>query len=266
MRVSYHNHSRWSDGRDSLTDMLAAAPASGLTEVGISDHFTLFPDERTVSWRMPPTGLADYVRAVQTAAVSSGITVRLGLEADFLPETVEVVRQQVAQHPFDFVLGSVHFVDRFAVDNGDGSQWIPLSVDERNDVWRRYWGRVADMAASGAFDIVSHLDLPKKFGYRPTVDLSREAFAALDAIRSADMAIEINTKGWAVPAQEAYPTLDLLRGACERGIPLLISADAHRTTELTRRFDDARVLARAAGYTHSIGFQGRSRFNILLED
>ena len=95
-------------------------------------------------------------------------------------------------------------------------------------MWKGYWERIGQMAASGIYDFAAHLDLPKKFGFRPTIDLAQEAHTALDALAAAGMAIEINTAGWSLPAREAYPSLDLLRAARERDIPLLINADAHR--------------------------------------
>ena len=74
---------------------------------------------------------------------------------------------------------------------------------------------------------------------------------------SGRMAIEINTAGWSLPAQEAYPAFELLSGARQRGIPLLINADAHRPEHLTHDFARARDLARCAGYTELVRYQAR---------
>jgi histidinol-phosphatase (PHP family) len=78
------------------------------------------------------------------------------------------------------------------------------------------------------------------------------------------MAIEINTAGWSLPAAEAYPSLELLREARSREIPLLINADAHFPEFLTRDFDRARVLAREAGYTGLVRYERRERFPVPL--
>ena len=139
-----------------------------------------------------------------------------------------------------------------------------LFRSEGNDVWRLYWERIGQMARSGVYDFAAHLDLPKKFGFRPTIDLTENALAALDALASADMAIEINTAGWSLPAQEAYPAFNLLHAARERAIPLLINADAHRPEHLTRDFDRARDLARRAGYTELVRYEARRRFAVPM--
>jgi histidinol-phosphatase (PHP family) len=262
--VSYHNHTRWSDGQCSVREQIDAAAALGLDEVGISDHYVLTPDGRPVEWSMPLDRLGEYVAEIREAAeLAGGIVVRLGVEADFFPEAVDTLRAQLALHPFDYVLGSVHSVDGFPID-GHAGDWEVLSAAEVDETWRLYWTRIRQMAESHVFDFAAHLDLPKKFGFRPSVDLTAEWNAALDAIAAADMAIEINTAGWSLPAKEAYPSLEVLRAARSRFIPLLINADAHTPKVLTRGFERARELAREAGYTSLVRFEQRKRFEIPL--
>jgi histidinol-phosphatase (PHP family) len=264
MLTSYHNHTTWSDGAPTVAALIQAARAAELDELGISDHYVLRPDGEEVDWSMPPDLLGDYVLQLRAAAAETrDVTLRIGVEADFFPETVEILRARLNAYPFDYVIGSVHYVDDFPIDCGGGF-WEPLSAEQRNEKWRLYWRRVRQLAESGAYDFLAHPDLPKKFGHRPTVDLSADASAALDAVRAADMAIEINTAGWSLPAGEAYPSLELLRQAHARGIPLLINADAHFPEFLTRDFDRARELARDAGYTELVRYEGRRRLPVPL--
>ncbi len=264
MRVSYHNHTHWSDGKCSIEDQIAAARATGLDEVGISDHFVLEPGGGQVEWSMPLARLDGYVAEIQAASTGcEEITLRLGIEADYFPETVDQLRETLSRYPFDYVIGSVHYVDGFSID-GHISDWQGLTQGEIDETWRLYWKRIAEMAKSRVFDFAAHLDLPKKFGFRPAADLSKESDAALDAIAAADMAIEINTAGWSLPAREAYPSLELLRAARSRDIPLLINADAHTPKVLTRDFDRARGLAREAGYTSLVRYAARQRYVIPL--
>src|SRR3954454_24444620 len=127
--------------------------------------------------------LGDYVLELRAAAAETmGLTLRLGIEADFFPETIDTLRDRLAPYPFDYVIGSVHFTDGgFPIDSY-ARDWEALSPAQRDDVWRSYWVRMRQLAESGVFDFAAHPDLPKKFGYRPSVDLTAEAGAALDAI------------------------------------------------------------------------------------
>ena len=264
MLVSYHNHTNWSDGAPTLAAQIHAAQQIGLDELGISDHYVLCPRGEEVNWSMPLDMLGDYVLQIRAAAAEvRGLSLRLGIEADYFPETVDELRTRLSDFPFDYVIGSVHYVDGFPID-ADAKHWNALSTEERDEMWRRYWLRVRQLAESRAYDFVGHLDLPKKFGHRPGTDLTAEALAALDAISAADMAIEINTAGWSLAAAEAYPSLELLRHARERDIPLLINADAHFPEFLTRDFDRARALAREAGYTELVRYEKRQRYPIPL--
>jgi histidinol-phosphatase (PHP family) len=262
MLTSLHNHTDWSDGECTLAEQIAAAQTAGLDEVGISDHYILYPGGKMIDWSMEVERLGEYVAEIKTAAAeTSGLTIRLGIEADFFPETVEELRRVVALHPFDFIIGSVHFVDGFPIDEVT-EQWDALTQDERNEMWRLYWVRIRQMAESRVFDFAAHLDLPKKFGHRPTVDLTAEREAALDALAAGDMALEINTAGWYKPANEAYPTLEILKKARSRNIPLLINSDAHFPQHLTRDFDRAYALVREAGYTELVRYEQRMRYAV----
>ena len=260
MLTSYHVHSKWSDGDSKMADYIQAASDLGLDEVGISDHYVLTPDGRLLGWAMLPEALDEYVEAVQSASgeAREGVTVRLGLEADFFPETVGEVKDVLSMQPFDYVIGSVHILDGFPID-GHKEDWEPLTVAQRDDIIRGYWVRVRQMAESGVFDIAGHLDLTKKFGFRPTVDISAEISAALDAIARSEMTVEINTSGWHFPAQEAYPEPSILRGCLQRNIPVIVTADAHTPANLTRSFDEAYRLIREIGFTETVSYAGRER-------
>lgn len=266
MITSYHNHTNWSDGAPTLAAQIQAARQLGLDELGISDHYVLYPGggDAAREWSMDLDLLGDYVLELRAAAdETKDLTLRIGIEADFFPETVEELRERLAPYPFDYVIGSVHYVDGFPIDRC-APDWDALSQDERNDMWRRYWERIRQMAESRVFDFAAHLDLPKKFGHCASVDLTHEAHAALEAIRGAGMAMEINTAGWSLPAGEAYPALGLLREARRREIPLLINADAHFPEFLTRDFDRARALAREAGYTGLVRYENRQPYPVSI--
>jgi histidinol-phosphatase (PHP family) len=258
--TSYHNHTTWSDGTSTLAEMIEAARRAGLTEIGISDHFALAPGDRHFSWALAPELLDAYVLQIQQAiAETTDLVIRMGLEVDFFPETIDLIKQRLAPYPFDYLIGSVHFVDDFVIDF-NAQPWEGISQDDRNRMWRGYWQRLRTAAESGFFDIAGHFDLPKKFKFFPSTDLTEYALGALDAIAAADMAIEINCSGWDKPAAEAYPAPFYLKEANRRRIPLVINSDAHTADDVVRNFERARRLAVDAGYAELVRFERRKRF------
>ena len=168
--TSYHNHTTWSDGHATVQEMIESAREAGLAEVGISDHYALAPGNPHISWALPPESLGAYVLQIRKSTASAkDIVVRLGLEVDYFPETIELTKSGLAVHSFDYLIGSVHFVDDFPIDL-DAKPWEELSQSSRDGIWRGYWRRLRAAAQSGIFDIVGHFDLPKKFKFGPSVD------------------------------------------------------------------------------------------------
>jgi histidinol-phosphatase (PHP family) len=267
MLASYHNHTTWSDGKESVPRLVAAARELGLGELGISDHFTVHPTLSPVSWSMPPDQVGSYVREVLAAAEQSradgGPVVRVGLEADWFASTEQAIRGPLAELPLDYVIGSVHFNGDLTID-GSASVWERLSPDERDEVHAAYWKQIPAMAASGLFDVAAHLDLPKKFGFLPQRDVSPLVAEALDAIAEAGMVVEINTNGWHCPCGEPYPSAAILSQCRSRDIPVTLSADAHDAAHLLRDFPAAAQMLIEAGYEQVARFAGRQvRFEPL---
>jgi histidinol-phosphatase (PHP family) len=276
MPHSYHTHTAWSDGETSPRALWEEAARRGLAELGISDHLALHPAFPDLAWSMMPGELPAYLaeladlqalaaqsEAAPATGAAPGPQLRVGLEVDFIPATHDQLVPLLAAHAFDFLIGSVHFVGDFPIE-APPQVWQTLSESARNDIWRGYWQAIRGLAESRMFDIVGHLDYPKKFTPPPTVDLRHEIAAALDAIAAADLVLELNTNGWDSPAAEAYPAPALLEAVRHRGIPLLISADAHRPADLTRHFERAEALARAVGYRETVRFAGRRRHTVPL--
>jgi len=265
MLTSYHVHTIRSDGEATATDFAETAVRLRLDELGFSDHYVLLSKGKSADWSMPLDDLYAYCAEITELRekMSGKLVVRLGLEADFDPATASELGEVLRHYPFDYVIGSVHFVDGFPVDECK-QKWDTLMQPQRNDIVIGYLDRIAQMARSGLFDFVGHLDLYKKFGYLPTVDVSSHIAAALDAIAASGMPIEINTAGLYKEIEEIYPSEAILRECRRRSIPILITADAHFPEHLTRGYAEARELAERVGYSNVVTFEGRHRSEVAL--
>jgi histidinol-phosphatase (PHP family) len=258
--TSYHVHSQWSDGTETIAEVIAGAARQPLLEIGISDHLVMPPNREPVPWSIPPHRFEDYLAEIVEAGSGSRIPVRVGVEVDFFPEQMGTILDMLTNRPIDYLIGSVHFVDGFPVDES-AAHWEALHPADVDNIWRGYWRRVEEMARTHVFHLAGHLDLPKKFAFQPSQSLDSELCPALDAIRAAGMTIELNTSGWDKPCREAYPSEDILTKAIARGIPIMISADAHRSADLTNHFARAAELLNRLGASRSvrIGSPGMKR-------
>lgn len=257
MKYSYHVHSNHSDGKKSIKEIIDYAKQIRLNEIGFSDHFHLNKNDVLIPGDMGQASLDRYVEEVLHYSSSKDPIVKLGLEVEFNLETVQEVKKIIQSYPFDYVIGSVHIVDNNII--------IDWSVDRLpsnfcSDIMKRYWYKIQQMAKSRVFDIVGHLDLTKKFGLQPKIDLSEDIDLALKAIKDADMTVEVNTSGFFNPCKEQYPSEDILKKCKELEIPIIVTSDAHVPEHLTRDFDKAFRLLKDIGYTKQAYFIKRERF------
>jgi histidinol-phosphatase (PHP family) len=242
----YHTHTvRCGHATGRAEEYVRAAQARDLTGIGIADHLPLLP-EPDPELSMSEHDLRHYVAEVQALKSEFPGYVLLGIEADYRPQTVSKVRALLQAHPFDYVIGSVHHLGSWGFDD-------PRQIDEYDErdideIWIEYLELVGDAAESGLFTILGHLDLVKKFGFRPTRVLALELDHLVDRIARAGVLVEINTAGLHRPVGEAYPTLDILRRLNEAGVAVTFGSDAHGPEEVGRDFDHAAELARAAGH------------------
>lgn len=220
----------------------------GLTEIGFSEHSPMQRDDFD-DWRVLDRQLGEYVEKVRKAQRDfPQLTIRLALEVDYLPGHEDWIRDLAARHPWDYFIGSVHYVsDGWAVDNPQ-----KLSEWKRRDpwqVWSAYFERLTMAAESGLFEFIGHADLPKKFGHRPTRDCTPLYERFLSAAKRHGCAIELNTAGLRKDCREIYPSREILQLAFQHGVPITFGSDAHAPEEVGTGFSEAVQLARSVGYS-----------------
>ena len=239
-------------------DYARRAVEIGLTEIGFSDHSPMRQDDFD-NWRMYFSQLDEYVENVRRAQKEfPQLTIRLALEVDYLPGHEEWIRELAARHPWDYFIGSVHYVsDSWAID--DPSKLSEWKHRDSNEVWAIYFERLAKAAESGLFEIIGHADLPKKFGHRPPENYAEFYEPFLAAAQKSGCAIELNTAGLRKDCREIYPSREILQHAFEKGVPITFGSDAHAPTEVGMNFVEAIALAHSVGYTESCRFEQRKR-------
>lgn len=251
----YHTHNRLCKHAEGLPlDYARAAKAAGIPQIAATDHAPT-DDRFGIDHRMALEEFEIYAEWVRDAQRLSPLPVLFGIEADYYRGCERFLARFVEKYDFDLVLGSVHFLNYW------GHPTEPRGLADGCDpdlVWRLYFERVAELADTRLYDVVAHLDLPKRFLPVPPTDRLREyALPALDRIAAAGMAIEINTSGARHLAQEPYPSLQLLAWARERGIGLTFGSDAHSPNRVGDRFAEAVSLALQAGFRTSRYYECR---------
>ena len=263
MIVDYHLHLR--DPAERIEHTVSAverfvetAIARGVDEIGFTEHVYYFAQTREI-WDLPYQtercvyDLDAYCDVV-LAAKRRGLPVKLALEVDFVGERQERLSELLAPYPWDYLLGSVHWVDGEAVDEEPGL-WQTNTVE---DGWRRYSAALIALATSGAVDVLAHPDLAKIFGLRPAPPLVAELHEQIAlAVAVSGVAIEVSTAGLRKPVGELYPDPELLHACVRLGVPVTIASDAHVPDLVGYEFPRALELARDVGCRTVAVFESR---------
>jgi histidinol-phosphatase (PHP family) len=198
----------------------------GLTDIAFTDHDRYH------------TGI-DFDEIDRLREKNPDVKIRAGIELDNDPIHSVAGRKWIEKHwdKLDFVLGSVHFLDRGdqmfdSVPNG-AMQFEGQDIDA---IYADYFRRVREMAATGLVDCLAHLDLIKIHGHRSRTEIGVVVSETLDFIRARNLAIELSTAGWRKPVNELYPSDPIIALAREKGIPFTVASDAHSHAQLGENF------------------------------
>lgn len=231
----------------------------GIDCLGVSEHIYRFQQALDV-WQHPfweQEAVDDLDAYCEFVRASTGMA--LGIEADYVPGRERELASLLDGRDFDYVIGSVHFVDDGAVDMQ--GEFDAFTGADAETVWRRYFELLAQAAQSGLFDIIAHPDLVKIWGRgrNPGGDLRRFYEPAADAIARSGVSVEVSTAGLRKPVGEIYPGSDLLALFSAHATPVVLSSDAHRPHELGYGYEQAVTYLRSHDINQVAVYSGRAR-------
>jgi histidinol-phosphatase (PHP family) len=268
MLTDYHTHTyRCGHATGTMREYVEQAIVHGIDEIGLTDHLWLYFQES--SKRDPTFAMSErdfdthYEEMIRTRDEYAGrITVRVSVEADYIAGQEDELQAILARYDFDYVLGSVHFLAGWPLDAPESI--VRYEKGPVSPIYRSYYRNLEGAIALGAFDLLAHLDLPKKFGFLPEDDLSELISETLDLIAKQDLAVELSSAGLRKPIAEIYPSPAILRQMKARSIPIALSSDAHALAEVGADYDRLIAAARTAGYEEVVTFAKRVRTSHAL--
>ena len=180
------------------------------------------------------------------------------MEVDYLPGHEGWIKELTVRHPWDYLIGSVHYIsESWDIDNPKKiSEWKKRDPYE---VWSIYFDRLTQAADSRLFEILGHADLPKKFCFYPEQDCTELYRKFLRTAHRTETALELNTAGLRKDCREIYPSQSIVNLAYEEKDMITFGSDAHAPQDVGMNFEEAAASARQAGYSQSCRFTGRKR-------
>jgi len=248
-----HLHTDLSPDSDVPIDVYcAAAVERGIPELAITDHLDFDP-------RAPAHAFANFAtreRTVRDAAerwADRGLAVRFGVEITYESHREADIREHLAGHPYDFVIGSVHVMRHSPYTAARVAAWV--AGRSFAEVVAPYFDEVVAGIRSGLFDTLGHLDYVKRYlveHVRPAAfGAAPEAYEpALRALVETGTGLEVNASGLRQSPRETYPAPWVVARFRELGGEIVTAgSDAHRAPSF------AFGLARAYGIAAAAGFE-----------
>jgi histidinol-phosphatase (PHP family) len=259
--IDYHIHTyRCCHATGSPDEYVVEAENLGLEEIGFADHFPLGMLDYTprVQVTMLPEELEEYLEQVEKLKQSSGkIIIKTGIEIDYLPGTEEKLEKLLDQYSFDYVIGSIHFMEGWDFTHPVYAE--TYQDRDLNALYDQYFNLVWSACRTGLFDLIGHIDVIKKFGFRPDSPLDDYWQKTVAVLAETGTCFELNTAGRDAPVGEFYPDRRLLELAVAEGVPVVTGSDAHSPEQVGRYFDEARNLLLETGYRETVSFNKRRK-------
>lgn len=268
---------------DWLDRYLDTGRERGITAFGVVDHLYRFRECRSYyekhmllddssigrlqrKWldQVCVASLSDFVGFV-TEAKKTRPQLALGIEADFFPGGEAELKELLSGFEWDYVIGSVHFLDGWGFDN-------PETKDQfmGRDVlvtYARYFDFMRQACESGLFHIIAHPDNLKVFGFRPDDEQELLPYYRMIAEQMIQSGVttEINTGlAYRFPIAESCPSPLYLSVLAEYQVPVTLSSDAHFPDDIGMLLDHARAAAEDVGYRELAIFRNGERIMVPI--
>ena len=282
MRFDYHMHLEYgSYDEDYAEGFFRAAAERGVDEIGFSEHAHTFPEfeqlyyddlilddsfvgafqRKWLKTNKFKYTLDEYFSFIEKLRKKHKVLA--GIEVCNFQDQ-EAAAKILRAYPFDYIIGSVHFLRGWAYDTAAiKAEWDnhPLT-----DIYEWYAQEAEKLAAAGLYDALGHPFNIRLYRYFPDFDVTPYLARVARAMKAADMIVDLNTGTYyRYPIEEFSPYPDFMRMANACGLSIITTSDAHKPEDCARYNEEAVQYARSFGYREQIRFTGaRGRERVAL--
>lgn len=254
-----HMHTHFSgDSEADPREMIRSARSKGLNGICFTDHLDIDYPNTPTEFLIDFPAYFEELRQVQKD-FSAEFPICIGLELGLQPHLVKKLPAIVAEHDFDFVIGSSHTVHE--QDPYYPEYYIGKTEDE---AYREYFESILEnLAVFDCFDVYGHIDYVVRYGPNTNTYYTYEKFAdvideILKTLIQKGKGLEINTGGFKYGLGHPNPTESILKRYCELGGEIItIGADAHKPEHVAFDFEKVPAILKNAGFSYYTVFKNR---------
>jgi len=261
-RFDYHVHESYSaDARESRVEhYIEAAERLNIDEIAFTTHQIISGKDSNFGIQL--NEISDYVENIKNLDERTKVKLLVGLEIDYFKESEKELEAIIEEYPFDFILGSTHFIGNYDIGSRQDSPsfFKGRSVKEATSEYFEVWRMAIE---SGLFDIMAHPDYWRRFFYlhsEKPINFSEygRVNEAIDSLISYDIGIEINSSGRRHEYGVQYPTREFLEAVYSAGLKkITIGSDSHKPEHLGYWLAEAVDLLSDIGFKYVSSFKNR---------
>ena len=271
IKSNFHTHTKFCDGSDEPETYIIEAIKLRFDSLGFSGHA---PISIKNAFAIKENDLENYCKNIEflKKKYKNKINIFLALEADYIPEITEDFHNFYRKCNLDYIIGSVHlvvnpenkklwFIDGPKADIYEKGLEIVFNKDIRQAV-KAYYHQINKMIETQKPDVIGHLDKIKMHNKKRYFSEEEKWYKnlvseTLELVKEKNYILEVNTRGlYKKRCDSLFPGTKILKQIYSLKIPLLLSSDAHKPSELALGYDQAiRTLK-------SIGFKNLMTFSI----
>ena len=254
MFYDYHMHCSYSaDSTTPMKNMIEKSIELGLKEICFTDHV----DYDIIG---NPNVYVDYDKYFKdldyySEKYSDKISIKKGIEMGFQNHLLKKCSNDIKKYDFDFVIGSIHTIDRNELYTGDYHKG-----KTQHEAYEGYYNQLLNMVNN--FDdycVLGHIDLIKRYGGFSTI-LDDSLFSDyLDAILKkvihSGKGIELNTSSFRYKLPDLTPSKNILKMYRDLGGEIItVGSDSHNPSQIAVQFEYAHEVLRNIGYKYICRF------------
>jgi len=220
-----------------------------LNKMGLGCTFT---DHIEYNTKLEPFFSVDFKKYPSEYIKYKSDTVMVGVELSFLPEATELNRQHASNPDYDFVIGSIHWIDKFDIGaNADNTkEWFAKLGEE---AYLRFFTDATEaVKTNDFFDSFGHIDYVSRYSTLPEVNVLYDKYAneydkLLLTLIQSDKVLEFCTKRIADESAKQNLFKIYKRYWELGGRHVTMGSDAHNPQQLGYKFDLAMEMLNEIG-------------------
>ncbi len=261
--ADYHMHSNHSgDSYTPMKDIVESSIERGLFEICFTEHMDLdFPILEDVPEGKFTLNIPSYKKELFSLKeiYKDQITIKYGIELGLQPQIADINSNLIRENDFDFVIGSVHLVDKmdpYYPDCWEGK-------DEDSVVKRYFELSLENIGLFNDFDVLGHLDYIIRYTPSHGANYSYYKYKEiideiLKTLVEKGKGLDLNTQSMFRGGSFTNPNADILKRFKELGGEIItFGSDAHKTESVGGCFERAKEIALDCGFDSYFTFDKR---------